>query len=110
MNFERLEQFIQDQDRRLTDNSLADSGFRPAQILARTVKLNEEVGELCNEVLAFLGQQRKDKLEHYDKNKLADEVADVILTTLLIAKATEIDFEKALEEKIAKIEKRYARK
>lgn len=77
------------------------------RILARTVKLTEELGELCNGVLAHNSLQRKQKLDNYDKENLPEEFADVIISTLLLAKAMNVDIEKALEKKTEKINKRY---
>ncbi len=76
-------------------------------ILARTVKLTEELGELCEEVLSHNSFQRKEKLDLHQKENLPEEFADVIITTLLLAKAMEVDIEKALEKKIEKINNRY---
>ncbi len=77
------------------------------KILAVTVKLTEELGELCNEVLSFNSLQRKQKLDNHDKENLPDELADVLLTTLILAKTMDIDVEKALKKKMKKINKRY---
>ncbi len=35
---------------------------REKEILTKTIKLNEEVGELCNDTLSVLKLQRKSKL------------------------------------------------
>lgn len=51
--------------------------------------------------------QRKQKFDKFDKDNLLEEFADVIMTTLLLAKSMNIDIEKALEKKIEKINKRY---
>jgi NTP pyrophosphatase (non-canonical NTP hydrolase) len=75
-------------------------------ILARTVKLGEEFGELCEEVLAYNLLQRKQKLDNCDKENLPEEFADVIITTLLLAKTMNVDVEKALEEKMQKLNHR----
>jgi NTP pyrophosphatase (non-canonical NTP hydrolase) len=83
------------------------SPTKSEEILARTVKLTEELGELCNEVLAHNGDQREDKMLNYNKDNLPLEFADVIITTLLLAKAMNVDIESALEKKIEKINKRY---
>ncbi|MBU1204747.1 MAG: hypothetical protein KKA61_03385 [Nanoarchaeota archaeon] len=76
-------------------------------ILAQTVKLTEELGELCSEVLAHKSLQRKQKLENHDKENIQEEFADVIITALLLAKTMNVDIEKALENKVKKINKRY---
>ena len=59
-------------------------------ILAQTVKLTEELGELCSEVLAHDSLQRKEKLENHNKENIQEEFADVIITTLLLAKSMNI--------------------
>lgn len=101
-----LLKFIEIEDERLKKyyGSHTDQEKR---ILARTVKLTEELGELCNEILTHNSLQRKQKLDNYDKENLPEEFADVIITTLLLAKAMDVDIEKALEKKIEKVNKRY---
>ncbi len=76
-------------------------------ILIRTVKLTEELGELCDEVLSYNSLQSKQKLDKFDKDNLLEEFADVVITTLLLAKSMNIDIEKAFEKKIEKINKKY---
>ena len=43
----------------------------------------------------------------FKKENLPDEFADVLITTLLLAQEMNVDIEKALEDKIKKIDKRY---
>ena len=76
------------------------------EILTKTVKLNEEVGELCNDILSILRVQRKAKLDKFDKRNVYEEFADVILTTLQLASSAKVDIERAVEDKIKKIEER----
>ena len=76
-------------------------------ILAQTVKISEELGELCSEVLAHKSLQRKQKLDNHNKKNISEEFADVIITALLLAKTMNVDIEKALENKLKKINKRY---
>ncbi|HKC14965.1 MAG TPA: MazG-like family protein [Patescibacteria group bacterium] len=78
-------------------------------ILYNTVKLNEEVGELCNDILAILKLQRKSKLAKFDKRNIYEEFADVLITTIILAVAAGVDIERALNEKLEKIEERYRR-
>lgn len=106
MDIKELLQFIDIEDERIIKRSKNFSD-QEKRILARTVKLNEEVGELCNEVLGFIKAQRREKLEQFDNSSLSGEFADVIITTLLLAKSMDIDVKKALEEKIKKIDDRY---
>ncbi|MDH4330920.1 MAG: hypothetical protein OEV93_05240 [Candidatus Moranbacteria bacterium] len=75
--------------------------------LARMVKLSEEVGELADEVLSFNSMQRDEKQANHNSDSLSEEVADVLIVTLLLAKTLGVDVEKALEKKIEKINKRY---
>ncbi len=97
--------FIEIEDRRLQDRF--NYNDKEKRILARTVKIAEEVGELCNEVLASNKLQRKEKLDGHGRKELEEEFADVLFTTLLLAKTMDIDMEKAMEEKIKKVNKRY---
>ncbi|MCK4634981.1 MAG: pyrophosphatase [Candidatus Aenigmarchaeota archaeon] len=106
MKLKDLLKFIEIEDKRLRKyyGSYPDEEKR---ILARTVKLTEELGELCNDVLAHNSLQRKQKLDELDKENIQEEFADVLITTLLLANVMSVDIEKALERKIEKINKRY---
>lgn len=106
MQFLPLLKFIETEDLRLKRNysNLTDPEKR---ILARAVKLSEEVGELSDAVLTHNSLQRKQKLDAESNENLQGEFADVIITTLLLAKAMDVNVEKALEKKIEKINKRY---
>lgn len=77
------------------------------EILTKTVKLNEEVGELCNDILSVLKLQRRAKLENFTKSNIYQEFADVIITTIQLADAAGVDVERAVGDKLAKIEHRY---
>jgi NTP pyrophosphatase (non-canonical NTP hydrolase) len=107
MKFHELLKFVEEEDLRLIEHYGKEID-KQKMTLARTVKLSEEVGELSNEILTYLSLQRKDKLSDISENKtkLAKEMADVLIVTLLIAKSTGVDIEKALEEKISEIKKR----
>ncbi len=76
------------------------------EILTKTVKLNEEVGELCNDILGILKLQRKAKMKNFDKRNIYQEFADVILTTIQLAQVAGVDIERAIEDKLKKIENR----
>lgn len=106
MQLEDLKKFIKKEDQRLR-KYYGDYKDEEKRILARTVKLTEELGELCDEVLSCNSMQRKDKLAKHEENNLSEEFADVLITTLLLAEAMEVDIGKALREKIKKINKRY---
>lgn len=76
------------------------------EILTKTIKLNEEVGELCNDILAVLKLQRKAKLDKFDKRNFYEEFADVIMTTMQLANSAGVDITRAINDKMKKIEKR----
>ena len=69
-------------------------------------ELAGEAGEACN-VIKKIERERlgirgsRDTIEH-----LAEELADVIITVLLVAKSMDIDVKKALRMKIEKIKQR----
>lgn len=79
------------------------------EILTKTVKLNEEVGELCNDILSILRLQRRSKLEKFDKRNMYEEFADVIITTMQLASVAGVDVERAVSDKLKKIENRYTK-
>ena len=83
--------------------------YTPAEkeILTKTVKLNEEVGELCNDILSVLKLQRKSKLDKFNKANVYEEFADVIITTIQLAVAAGVDVDRAVNSKLEKIEQRY---
>jgi len=76
-------------------------------ILAKTVKLSEEVGELANDILATMSLQRKSKLEAFDKQNLYEEFADVVIATFALGIAMRVDMDRALREKLDKILTKY---
>lgn len=101
---------LQERLKRLAKHSQVNYKLRTPEeqeILSRTVKLNEEVGELCNDILAILKLQRKAKLEIFDKRNMYEEFADVIMTTIQLANAAGVDIERALGDKIKKVEEKY---
>ena len=106
MQFKELKKFIKKEDRRLR-KYYGNYKDEEKRVLARTVKLAEEVGELCDEVLGYNSMQRKDKLEKRKKDNLMEEFADVVITVYLLAEVMKIDMEKALKRKMEKIIKRY---
>lgn len=76
-------------------------------LYARVIKLGEEVGELCSEILALDKLQREEKLENGSEEGLSGEIADVLITTLLVAEYLDIDPNEALRKKMSKIDKRF---
>jgi len=105
MELRDLLRFIEIEDEKLKKRYRSYSN-REEVILARTVKLGEEFGELCEEVLAYNSLQRKQKWDNHDKENLPEEFADVIITTLLLAKSMNVSIETALEKKMQKLNQR----
>lgn len=83
------------------------SATKREEVLARLAKLTEECGELADEVLASDGHQRKEKLADKQNDSLGHELADVLITTLLLAEKMRIDVNVALKKKVGKIDRRY---
>lgn len=69
------------------------------------LKIMEEIGELSEELLSLDQIQRTEKLAA-KKSKIDDELADVIITTLLLAENLGVDIKKAIEDGIDKRLKR----
>jgi NTP pyrophosphatase (non-canonical NTP hydrolase) len=103
MTFQEFQEFIDAQDALF--ESLGKGGQGTQKIFARTIKIGEEYGELCDAVLASVGDQRKDKL--IEPQHLEGEFADVVITAFLLAKAMDVDMPKALAEKIEKIKAKH---
>lgn len=104
MDFKNFLQQIQDENKRQLKYYPSDK-IDP-ETYTRAVKLIEEVGELCAEILKRDSLQRKEKGENNSED-LAEEMADVIITAFLLASRLDIDIEKALLQKMEKITKRY---
>ena len=105
MELKDLFKFIEVEDRKL-EKKYGSLSNKEEWILARTVKLGEEFGELCEEVLAYNSLQRRQKLDNHDEESLQEEFADVIITALLLAKSMNINIETALEKKMQKLNQR----
>ncbi len=103
MELQTLLKFVDNQHQLLIDTKQASYTDRE-RILMRTVKIAEELGELSDEILGSLGDQRPEKMAGRDSDSLNNEFADVILTTFLLARMMNIDVLAAVEKKIQKIE------
>lgn len=106
MQLEDFKRFIDEQDAFLRQGVHASLSEKELT-LTRTVKLGEEFGELCDEVLASLGDQRTGKMEGRSTDDLADEFADVVIVTFLLAKSMGIDIMDALGRKTEKIKAKH---
>ncbi|MCK4651140.1 hypothetical protein KAT08_03110 [Candidatus Babeliales bacterium] len=103
---QELKTFIKEQFERLKKYYNHDN---PKIIsLAGAVKLTEEVGELCTEILAQNKLIRKEKLKNHNKKTLEEELVDVLITTLILAHSMDLNLEKTLKEKMKIVAKRYS--
>ncbi len=103
---DELMDFIQDKDKKFLSQPVPSDEKR-VRILARAVKLGEEVGELYNDVLGYLGLQRQSKLDAFTLENLEEEMVDVLITLLILAVLfPEINLKKAIHRKIEKIKAR----
>lgn len=106
MTIEEFQKFIDEQD--VLFRTTKQLGYSERErILARTVKLSEELGELSDEVLAALGDQRTGKMDERSPGSLADEFADVVIVAFLLAKSMDVDVMRALAHKTEKIREKH---
>lgn len=94
------------QARRLADGYGLTEGDYELFLLAQTVKLGEEVGELHAEVLGRTKYQRAAKADRYDESSLAGELADVTICLAILSEMLGADLSQAVRSKIAKLEAR----
>jgi len=77
-----------------------------ARVFARVLKLNEELGELSDEILTSMNLQRQAKLDQFDSQNLTDEYADVLACVLSLGIELKVDIEAAITRKIDYTQKR----
>jgi NTP pyrophosphatase (non-canonical NTP hydrolase) len=94
------------QARRLADGYGLTEQDRDLFLLAQTVKLSEEVGELHAEVLGRTKFQRAAKAARYNAASLAGELADVTICVAILSEMLGADLNQAIVTKIAKLEAR----
>ena len=104
MTIEDLKKFIKIEAKRL-EKRFGKTEDKEKLILSSTVKIIEEFGELAELVLK--NRQRKEKNIDNGTTALEDEFADSIITISMLAHDMGIDIEKALKNKIKKIDERY---
>ena len=106
MEFDNLMEFIEKYAKKQKEvfGELKD---KDKLILSSTVKASEEFGELCEQVLAYISRQRKDKFKNFDKESLSAEFADVILAVSMLANDMQVDIKEALTNKIKKLKEKY---
>jgi NTP pyrophosphatase (non-canonical NTP hydrolase) len=102
MTFDDYLAFIRSQSDLL--DATVQKGHTPTErVLARTVKMGEEVGELCDEVLSSIHGQRGSKAASHSKESIAREITDVMNTVCLLAVSMDVDILPALGLKAREI-------
>lgn len=109
MDFKNLNKTISDIDALVKAYYNDEILTQKELIYGKALKLNEEVWELTGEVLSYFWSQRKEKLEEANIDSLKWEFADVLITTMLLAKNMNIDIEDAFQTKVEKIYKRLSK-
>ncbi len=74
---------------------------------SQTMKINEEVGELNEQVLWKFGWQRLEKMDRISDEKLENEIADVIFSTIRLARMMDLDVSKILKNKMEILKERF---
>lgn len=94
------------------DNWINTIGIRYYQELTNMAILTEEVGEVARLMSRLYGEQSfKNKSdEETAKDKLADEMADVLFVLVCLANQTGVDLTKAVEKNLEKKTKRDAQR
>jgi len=69
------------------------------------ISLVEEVGEVARELSK---KQKNAKRGDFNKKELAEELADIISRTLIIAEDNNINMDEAFTEKLKKIKERFS--
>jgi NTP pyrophosphatase (non-canonical NTP hydrolase) len=97
MNIEKLTSDLQKFDNYFRDHGEALT--EKERLFSRVVKLNEEVGELCEAVLCEFDSNQRKKEKEID---LDAELADVIICTLLLAQNRPKNIWDEVEKKVTK--------
>jgi len=71
------------------------------------MKISEEVGELNEQLLGKFDGQRTTKNHKISDWNLENEIADVILATIRLARLLDLDVEKLLKDKIIILKDRF---
>lgn len=74
---------------------------------AQLAKLGEEYGELSEQILAMDGHQRVDKGDKFGPDKLASELADIVICVSILAANLGVNLPDALEKKTAVVDERF---
>ena len=79
-------------------------------LLAQTVKLGEEVGELYAEILGGARLQRESKSARFSDETMRGEIADVLICVAILADLLDVDLTEATRAKMKTVDGRWAEK
>ena len=99
MNLKELQGHATEVQQRLDDHYRLN-GDKRTRLLAHMVKIQEEVGELSDELLTYLELQRQHKLDKAEKGNLEKEIADVIISTCTFAMNLGVDLDEAITRRM----------
>ena len=105
MDFNELDRFLSKNLQNL-QNKYHFKNKTDVNLLAKRLKISEEVGEFSENILKYLSYQRSEKLHTDVLSDIEEECADVVITACLVLKELELDPAEALAKKIAKISAR----
>jgi len=77
------------------------------RFFGQSLKISEEVWELSEQVLWKFGWQRLKKMDKISDEKLENEIADVIIATMRLARMMDLDVNELLKNKIEILKKRF---
>lgn len=77
------------------------------RLMAKHLKVSEELGELTDEILLKLGYQlRKEKQQNFKNENIENEWFDVLATVILLGMELDIDIEELSKKRLREIKKR----
>lgn len=76
--------------------------------LARLVKVGEEYGELCKDVLQYVRAYKKNDKERMEilRPNMEEEFADMVITIHMLAKSMEVDIDSVVQAKMPKVQQK----
>ncbi len=76
---------------------------------AQMLKISEEVWELSEQVLWKFGGQRIEKIDKISDERLENELADVIFSTVRLARMMDLDVDEILKNKMEILKERFSK-
>ena len=104
MTLQEIIEFLSEVDKKLNSDFPLESRER---IFARSLKVQEELGELANEILIRQKLARKDKIESSSSDDLEKEWSDVFFSLLLLGINLDVDVPQAISNRINVIKQRH---